>query len=121
VAENDGNTRRVAIACQGAGSHTALIAGALKRLLKENSAEGHEGYEIVALSGTSDGSLCALLAWYGLLMKDTYEAVRLLDSFWKNYSVNSFQDRILNDWVLQANRSFNNIEDRKRLQNGTHG
>ncbi len=27
-------TRRVAVACQGGGSHTAFTAGALKRLLK---------------------------------------------------------------------------------------
>jgi NTE family protein len=58
-------TRRVAIACQGGGSHTAFTAGALKKLLKEKGAEGHEEYEIVALSGTSGGSICALLAWYG--------------------------------------------------------
>ena len=53
MAENDGNIRRVAIACQGGGSHTAFTAGALKKLLKEKGTEGHEEYEIVALSGTS--------------------------------------------------------------------
>src|ERR671917_690601 len=63
VAENY-NTRRVAIACQGGGSHTAFTAGALKKLLQEKGAEGHE-YEIVALSGTSGGSICALLVWCG--------------------------------------------------------
>ena len=101
-------TRRVAIACQGGGSHTAFTAGALKKLLREKGAEGHE-YEIVALSGTSGGSICALLAWYGLLMNDTNKASELLDSFWKDNSANSFQDRILNDWLLQTNRFFGNI------------
>jgi predicted acylesterase/phospholipase RssA len=52
---------RVAIACQGGGSHTAFTAGALKRLLAD------ERYEVVALSGTSGGAICAVLAWYALL------------------------------------------------------
>jgi hypothetical protein len=51
----------IAIACQGGGSHTAFTAGALKRLLRD------ERYEVVALSGTSGGAICALLAWYALL------------------------------------------------------
>jgi NTE family protein len=105
VAENDRNSRRVAIACQGGGSHTAFTAGALKKLLKVKE---HE-YEIVAFSGTSGGSICALLAWYGLLMNDTNKAVELLDSFWQDNSASSFQDRILNDWLLQTNRFFGNI------------
>src|ERR687897_403739 len=108
VADNNDNTKRVAIACQGGGSHTAFTAGALKKLLKEKGGEGHD-YEIVALSGTSGGSICALLAWYGLLMNDTNKAVELLDSFWKDNSANSFQDKILNDWLLQTNRLFGNI------------
>jgi NTE family protein len=112
VAENEGNTRRVAIACQGGGSHTAFTAGALKKLLKvlkEKGAQGHDDYEIVALSGTSGGSICALLAWYGLLMNDTNKASELLDSFWKDNSAISFHDSILNDWLLQTNRFFGNI------------
>ncbi len=78
MAETDGNTRRVAIACQGGGSHTAFTAGTLKKLLEDKGEEGHE-YQIVALSGTFGGSICALLAWYGLLMNDTNKAVELLD------------------------------------------
>jgi NTE family protein len=108
VTDNNSNTRRVAIACQGGGSHTAFTAGALKKLLKEKGGKGHD-YEIVALSGTSGGSICALLAWYGLLINDTNKAVELLDSFWKDNSANSFQDKILNDWLLQTNRVFGNI------------
>ena len=52
---------RVAIACQGGGSHTAFTAGALKRLLAD------ERYEVVASSGTSGRAICAVLAWYALL------------------------------------------------------
>ena len=106
MAEND--VRRVAIACQGGGSHTAFTAGALKKLLEEKDADGN-AYEIVALSGTSGGSICALLAWYGLLENDADKAVELLYSFWEDNSVHSFQDRILNDWLLQTNRLFGNL------------
>jgi NTE family protein len=107
VDKND-NNKRVAIACQGGGSHTAFTAGVLKKLLKENAEEKHN-YEVVALSGTSGGSICALLAWYGLLMNDTNKAIELLDSFWRDNSANSFQDRLLNNWLLQTNRFFGNI------------
>jgi NTE family protein len=108
VAENEGNIRRVAVACQGGGSHTAFTAGVLKKLLKEKGSEGHD-YEIVALSGTSGGSICALLAWYGLLMDDTNKAVELLESFWRDNSASSFQDKVLNDWLLRTNRFFGNL------------
>jgi NTE family protein len=104
VVEND--NRRVAIACQGGGSHTAFTAGVLTKLLREKD-EDHS-YEVVALSGTSGGSICALLAWYGLLMNDANKAVELLDFFWKDNSANSPGDRLLNDWLLQTNRFFAN-------------
>jgi NTE family protein len=99
MAEND-NNRRVAIACQGGGSHTAFTAAVLKKLFKEKGQAGHD-YEVVGLSGTSGGSICALLAWYGLLMNDTNKAVELLDSFWRDNTANSPWDRFLNDWLLQ--------------------
>ena len=57
MTENNDN-RRVAIACQGGGSHTAFTAGVLKKLLKEK-VEGKHDYEVVALSGTSGGAICA--------------------------------------------------------------
>src|ERR687894_1989908 len=101
------NGRRVAIACQGGGSHTAFTAGVLKKLLKEK-VEGKHDYEIVALSGTSGGAICALLAWYGLLMNDANRAVELLDSFWRDNSASSLQEKLVNDWLLGANRFFEN-------------
>ncbi len=106
VVENS-NSRRVAIACQGGGSHTAFTAGVLKKLLKEKDGEKHN-YEVVALSGTSGGAICALLAWYGLLMHDANKAVELLDSFWRENSANSSWDRLLNGWLLQMSRFFAN-------------
>lgn len=101
------NVRRVAIACQGGGSHTAFTAGVLKKLLKEKDGEKHS-YEVVALSGTSGGAICALLAWYGLLMNDANKAVELLDAFWRDNSANSLWDRFMNDWLLQMSRFFAN-------------
>lgn len=104
MAENNGK-RTVAIACQGGGSHTAFTAGVLKKLLKEK--DEHD-YEITGLSGTSGGAICALLAWYGLLTNDTEKAVKLLDSFWRDNSANSYGDKFVNDWLLQTNRLFAN-------------
>ena len=104
MAENNDN-RRVAIACQGGGSHTAFTAGVLKKLLIEK-AEGKHDYEVVALSGTSGGAICALLSWYGLFMNDTNRAVELLDSFWRDNSASSLQDKLVNDWLLWTNRFF---------------
>jgi NTE family protein len=106
MVENNSN-RRIAIACQGGGSHTAFTAGVLKRLLKEKD-DGKRNYEVVALSGTSGGAICAMLAWYGLLMDDEDKAVELLDSFWRDNSANSPWGRLLNDWLLQTNRVFAN-------------
>jgi NTE family protein len=41
-------------------------------------------------------------------MEDTDKAVDLLDSFWRDNSAHSLQDRLLNDWLLQTNRFFGN-------------
>ncbi len=108
MAENGNNKRRVAIACQGGGSHTAFTAGVLERLLRGKS-EGSPDYEIVALSGTSGGSICALLAWYGLLTNGTNKAVELLNTFWKDNSASSPWESLLNDWLLLTNRLFGSI------------
>jgi len=88
-------TVRVAIACQGGGSHTAFSAGVLKTLLGARPKK--KRFDIVALSGTSGGAICALLAWYGLIQDGRSvdgeegdgptidgrgEAAALLSAFW---------------------------------------
>jgi NTE family protein len=98
-------TKRVAIACQGGGSHSAFTAGALKRLLEEK----RERYEIVALSGTSGGAICALLAWYALLKDDRGEAVRLLESFWEGVSASSPAELAMNDLLVGATRTQGSV------------
>ena len=58
------NRPRIAIACQGGGSHAAFGAGVLRRLL----APDYRGrFELAALSGTSGGAMCAALVWAGLI------------------------------------------------------
>jgi len=93
-------TKRIAIACQGGGSHTAFTAGVLKRILKEEKKK----FEIVALSGTSGGAICALLAWYGLLTNDKKKSIRLLDSFWQENSARSYWEKTMNEWLLWSAR-----------------
>ncbi len=92
--------KSVAIACQGGGSHTAFTAGVLKRILKEENGK----YEIAGLSGTSGGAICALLTWYGLLTNDRDKAIKLLESFWREISAKSFDDMLLNEWVVWTTR-----------------
>lgn len=99
MSTNNG-ARRVAIACQGGGSHTAFTAGALKGIFKGKP----DTYEIVALSGTSGGAICALLAWSGLLVNDICRSIELLDSFWKDTSASFFYDMLLNNWLVLGSR-----------------
>ncbi|HYZ52640.1 MAG TPA: patatin-like phospholipase family protein [Streptosporangiaceae bacterium] len=91
--------RRVVIACQGGGSHTAFTAGVLKRLL---GADELTGYEVVGLSGTSGGAVCALLAWYALLDGDPVRAGHLLDQFWADNSARGPVEMLVNNLILWA-------------------
>ena len=91
--------RKVAIACQGGGSHTAFTAGVLKRLLSEKERLDAGGYRITALSGTSGGAICALLAWYGLVQDDWPGGVRRLDAFWRENTAHEPWDAVVNQWV----------------------
>jgi NTE family protein len=95
--EEASNTKRVAIACQGGGSHTAFTAGVLKRLLRS---QRFEEYEVVGLSGTSGGAVCALLAWYHLLEDDAAGAAEALEAFWHDNSATTPQERFVNDWLI---------------------
>jgi len=56
---------KVAIACQGGGSQTAFTAGALKALTEARPQIGHE-IDVVGISGTSGGAVCAALQWYSV-------------------------------------------------------
>jgi len=86
---------RVAIACQGGGSHTAFTGGVLREFLKQKE----QPFEIVALSGTSGGAICALLAWYALAKGDRQKAIELLDAFWYKISATEPWDMFFN-WSM---------------------
>jgi NTE family protein len=88
--------RRLAIACQGGGSHTAFTAGVLEGLI-----EGlPDTFDIVALSGTSGGAICAALAWDGLVRGDPNLGVRKLQGFWKAMSASDPVDQIVNQTLM---------------------
>jgi NTE family protein len=89
--------KRVVIACQGGGSHTAFTAGVLRRLL-----DGPEidAYDLVGLSGTSGGAICALLAWTALRDGDRHRARALLDGFWADNSASTPVEEAANAWLM---------------------
>ena len=95
-----GERRRIAIACQGGGSHTAFTAGVLKRLLGDE--DTRRRFDVVGLSGTSGGAICALLAWYGLADPDIARPGELLDAFWRDNSATAPHEQLLNTSIQWA-------------------
>lgn len=93
--------RRVAIACQGGGSHTAYTAGVLSHVL---SPEVLEDYEFVGLSGISGGAICALMAWSSLLQGRPEEAGARLQRFWSANSTSRPVERLVNSMMLWGSR-----------------
>lgn len=89
---------RVAIACQGGGSHTAFTAGVLDRLCGDVP----DSHDVVGLSGTSGGAVCALLAWFALRDGDPGAAGRLLGEFWADNSASSPWEQMLNATAMLA-------------------
>lgn len=94
---------KVAIACQGGGLHAAFTAGVLKQLLGEID---KKEVELVALSGTSAGALCAAMVWYGLVTKGTAEAIAKLDKLWtEDFAAQRSQEHLFNTTVVNLFRS----------------
>jgi len=90
---------KIAIACQGGGSQTAFTAGVLKAFFENDL---HHKREIVSLSGTSGGAICALLAWYGLLKAAQGDPTPIQDrimGFWKELAARLFPELILGGFV----------------------
>lgn len=92
---------RVAIACQGGGSHTAFTAGVLGRLFADDVLSK---YRIVGMSGTSGGAICAMLAWSKLISDDPEGAGKLLRQFWSDNSASSLPERVMNAWSMWASQ-----------------
>ncbi len=94
------NHSKVAIACQGGGSQTAFCAGVLKSLFKNNV---HKKKEIVALSGTSGGAVCATLAWFSMLKAakgDMTPIEQGLTDFWRANSTQNMMEEMLNESLV---------------------
>ena len=97
------NARRIAIACQGGGSQTAFTAGVLKSFFENDV---HLKRQIVSLTGTSGGAICAALAWYGLLKAAQGDPAPIQDrimAFWHDLTARLPQetaiDKLLVDWM----------------------
>jgi NTE family protein len=100
-----GHGPRVAIACQGGGSHSAFTAGALQRLLPAVAAE----YDLVGLSGSSGGALCAVTAWYGLLSEGPEHAGDLLEDVWCDVAATTPPAFLLNEALVWRKRLENRM------------
>ncbi|MFC6976059.1 patatin-like phospholipase family protein [Halomicroarcula sp. GCM10025709] len=96
----DDDPTRVAIACQGGGSHTAFTAGVLCALFDD----WDDGDELVGISGTSGGAFNALAAWYGLLTDGRARASELVTALWDDIAATTPADRATNDWLTGVNR-----------------
>ncbi|QKJ66393.1 patatin-like phospholipase family protein [Deefgea piscis] len=95
--------KKIAITCQGGGSQTAFTAGALKALYDNGFAEH---YELVSITGTSGGALCATLIWYALYKKDAYIPQRMLD-LWADNTAQSDAEEQFNHYVVESIRKVN--------------
>lgn len=93
---------RVAIACQGGGSHTAFSAGVLTRLLSDLP----DSHTITGFSGTSGGAICATAAWYGFL-SEAHDPGELLEAIWTDISASNLVDKWVNE-SLVASRQLRN-------------
>lgn len=99
--------RKVAIACQGGGTHAAFEVGVLTEILERLKPENNPGFELVGLSGTSAGALCALNVWYGLATKANQpgspaEAIRRLNDFWDSFAATTPAEILQNSFAQLA-------------------
>ena len=99
---------KVAIGCQGGGMHAAFEVGVLTEIL--NDIRDKNRFELVGLSGTSAGALCALMVWYGLAPKkggagSLDEAISKLNRVWDDFTAGTRAESILNLFCFQAFRA----------------
>jgi len=94
--------RKIAIACQGGGSHTAFTAGVLKVLLEQRV---HERFRLVSISGTSGGAICAALAWDGIV-RGAARPWEGLVAFWEENTAQGPIEQGLNDAMVATMRKI---------------
>lgn len=100
-ARNSPRRTRIAICCQGGGSQTAFTAGALKALLQEGV---QDEFNLVTVTGTSGGAICAALAWFGLRRGDPAPWARL-ESFWQANTAQTLPEQMFNDAMVGTLRT----------------
>ena len=102
--------KKVAVACQGGGMHAAFAVGVLTEILTDVK---NGELELVGISGTSAGALCALIVGYNLApkaAKDTRQAVagsvddaiKNLRSFWEDFVAKDSVEIALNQFTYRA-------------------
>jgi NTE family protein len=94
---------KIALACQGGGSQTAFTAGALKRLCQ---AQIHEDFDVVGISGTSGGAVCATLLWYAFMKGERPVWERMM-SFWKENTAQGPVEHAINRFIVESVRLVN--------------
>lgn len=94
---------KVSIACQGGGTQTAFTAGVLKGLFE---AGVHKKVDIVGLSGTSGGAVCATLVWEAM-QKNEVPPIGNLIKFWEANTATAVGEQIFNDFVIGQIRAVN--------------
>jgi NTE family protein len=95
--------RRIAIACQGGGSQTAFTAGALRGLFESGALDE---FDIVSLSGTSGGAICATLAWISIVRGEAHPWKRLYD-FWDDNKAVTPAEQAFNRYAVDTLRLTN--------------
>jgi NTE family protein len=94
---------KIAIACQGGGSQTAFTAGALKALCE---AKIEDEFEVVSISGTSGGAVCAALLWFAFEKGENPLWGRLMD-FWSDNTAQGWRERVFNHFLISSIRMVN--------------
>jgi NTE family protein len=102
-----GRKIKIAIACQGGGSQTAFTAGALKTLCEARTDRRfNDAFDLVGISGTSGGAVCATLVWYAAL-KGEQPMWRRLMEFWKENTAQGAVEHAINRFVVESVRLVN--------------
>jgi len=100
--------KKVVIGCQGGGAHGAFEAGALTEILKDM--EQSKRFDLIGVSGTSAGSLNALMTWYGLAPKNGRpgspgEAIDKINTFWDGFAAKTPAEIAINAAAYTAFRA----------------
>lgn len=94
---------KIALACQGGGSQTAFTAGALKTLCE---ARIGDEFDVVSISGTSGGAVCASLLWYSFMKGERPVWERMM-KFWQENTAQGPVEHAINRFIVESVRLVN--------------